>query len=119
MIGLLVTPSRYFDVTSAGKRIRAHQKATKKASEKRLTETPKIEEDSSPLEIGKQSSEEDNTGKHLKKEELSSLNEGESDDDIDNVDMTFCQRLCSLAGNKNYLRMCFSLSILYFVITGL
>jgi len=134
MIGLLITPSKYFDVTDAGRRINKYHKEigiSKKASPdvsptdlKENNELRQLQlnaDEVSPLEIEKT---DDENGKTL---DLKKMNGSEydsncdqaSDDDLSNIDNSFCQRLKSLAANRNYLRLCLSLSVLYFVITGI
>ena len=43
----------------------------------------------------------------------------QSDDDIEEADQTFCQRLCSVMGNKTYLLVVISVTFLYYIITGI
>lgn len=44
---------------------------------------------------------------------------GQSDNDIINKDQNLCSRLKSLINNKNYLLVVCTISILYYIITGI
>lgn len=45
--------------------------------------------------------------------------DAQSDDDMLDLNQTFCQRLCSVMGNKNYLLVVISVTFLYYIITGI
>lgn len=43
----------------------------------------------------------------------------ESDEDLNNIDQTFCARMKSLATNKTYILLVSSITMLYYIITGI
>jgi len=83
----------------------------------------------SPLSIKKHSSGEDrrsstNSTRNLKPGKLNDENEestsevADSDEDLSSMDQTICERFIGVLSNKNYILFTFSITVLYFILTG-
>jgi MFS family permease len=128
MVGLMITPSKYYEING----MKSNKTNKKKVSGK--TESTKIlnnpEERQSELHMAEQLSEDRQSemkfgGSSQRKNDghmIESDNNDDgnvTDDDLIDRDQTFCQRLCSVISNMYFLLVVSSITILFFIITGI
>jgi len=85
----------------------------KKSGTRSEASTKAVSQDGKQIELVKLQASED------KEVDQENNMEMEDDDELNDVDKTFCQRLKLLFTNKAYILLCMSLTTLYFIITGI